>query len=60
MNNGVKRNPASGDEHKRTSSLHLKNVLKSFDPKSVKTPKNLVDNFSEKEIQEDQKKIRKK
>ena len=48
-----KRNVSSGDEHKHDSSLLLKNVLKSFDPKTIKLQKGSVNDFSEKEIKPD-------
>ena len=53
LDNDLKRNASSGDEHKHASSLHLKNVLKSFDPKSIKLQKDSVDDFSNKEIKAD-------
>ena len=53
LDNGSKRNASSGDEHKHDSSLHLKNVLKLFDPKTIKLQKDSVNDFSEKEIKPD-------
>jgi len=53
LENGSKRNASSGDEHKHDSSLHLKKVLKSFDPKTIKLQKDSVNDFSEKVIKPD-------